>query len=331
MYLKLRLLPFILAVLFPFCAFAHNGVPEYIENKGQWEGPFQYRLVASPTATVFLERGGFTYLLTEAIPEAHPHPHGKGEGKGPQNFGAHAYKVRFKGASLTPQLQSKKVQSHYYNYYIGADTSRWKSGIHPCGAVQYTALYPGIDLYVGSDAGKMKYEFTVAPGASVVPLVLQFEGTDGLSLKGGKLLVKTALGTVEEGEPLAYQYLDGVQKKVPCKYVIAGKEVRYDFPAGWDKNLPLLIDPTVVFATYTGSTADNWGFSATYDAAGNLYAGGIVNKAGNQNYPTSTGAFQTTYGGGSPNTNAGPLYSTFPCDISITKFSSAGNAMLLST
>ena len=329
--MKLRLSAFILLLLLPLFSFAHNGVPEYVENKGQWEGPFQYRLVASPTATVFLERGGFTYLLTEALPEAHPHPHGKGEGSLPQTFGAHAYKVRFKGANPNPQLQSKKIQAHYYNYYLGSDSTRWKSGIHPCGAVQYTALYPGIDLYVGSDAGRMKYEFTVAPGASAEPLVLQFEGTNGLSLKEGKLLVKTALGTVTEGEPLAYQYINGVQKKVPCNYALAGKEVRYTFPQGWDKTLPLLIDPTVVFATYTGSTADNWGFTATYDATGNFYAGGIVSKVGSQNYPTSTGAFQTTYGGGSSNAGSGSLYSTFPCDISITKFSATGNTLLYST
>ncbi len=329
--MTLRLPFFLLSFFLPFLGFAHNGVPEYIQNQGQWEGSFQYRLVASPTATVFLETGGFTYLLTEALPEAHPHPHNKGEGALPENFSAHAYKVQFKGADPAAQLAGKKAQSHYYNYYIGNDSGRWKSGIHPCGAVDYTGLYPGIDLYVGSDAGKMKYEFTVAPGASTAPLVLQFVGTDGLALKNGKLLVKTSLGIVEEGLPLAYQYKEGVQQKVACRYVLAGNEVHYEFPNGYDAALPLLIDPTVVFSTYSGSTADNWGFTATYDAAGNFYAGGIVSKVGNQAYPTTTGAFQTTYGGGSGNAGAGTLYSTFPCDIAVSKFSATGNTLLYAT
>ena len=269
--------------------------------------------------------------LHRHCPKHIPHPNGKGESALPGSFGAHAYKVLFKGANPSAPLAGKKARSHYYNYYIGNDSSRWKSGIHPCGAVDYTGLYPGIDLHVGSDAGKMKYEFTVAPGVSTETLVLQFVGTNGLSIKGGKLLVKTSLGTVEEGVPLAYQYKEGIQKKVACKYVLAGNEVHYEFPEGYDAALPLLIDPTVIFATYSGSTADNWGFTATYDAAGNFYAGGLVNKGGNQNYPTTTGAFQTTYGGGATNAGAGTFYSTYPCDISISKFSSTGNTLLYAT
>jgi hypothetical protein len=37
-----------------------------------------------------------------------------------------------------------------------------------------------------------------------------------------------------------------------------------------------VIDPTEIFCSFTGSTSDNWGYSATYDNAGNLYMGGIV-------------------------------------------------------
>jgi hypothetical protein len=37
-----------------------------------------------------------------------------------------------------------------------------------------------------------------------------------------------------------------------------------------------VIDPTVVFSSYSGSTADNWGYTATYDSHGNLYGGGEV-------------------------------------------------------
>lgn len=39
----------------------------------------------------------------------------------------------------------------------------------------------------------------------------------------------------------------------------------------------------------------NWGFTATYDSEGHLYAGGTVFDNG---YPTTIGAFQKDYGGG---------------------------------
>jgi len=44
----------------------------------------------------------------------------------------------------------------------------------------------------------------------------------------------------------------------------------------YPKDATLTIDPTLVFVTYSGSKADNWGYTATYDGVGNMYIGGIV-------------------------------------------------------
>jgi PKD repeat protein len=38
----------------------------------------------------------------------------------------------------------------------------------------------------------------------------------------------------------------------------------------------LIIDPTLIFFTYSGSHADNWGFTATYGKDGSFYGGGIA-------------------------------------------------------
>jgi len=78
---------------------------------------------------------------------------------------------------------------------------------------------------------------------------------------------------------------------VPCLYVLTGRVLGFRL-GQYDATRPLTIDPVVVFATYTGSTVDNWGFTATYDAQGNLYSGGIAFGVG---YPTSPGAFQTRF------------------------------------
>ena len=64
----------------------------------------------------------------------------------------------------------------------------------------------------------------------------------------------------------------------------------------YDKNTILTIDPTFIFASYSGSTVSNWGFTATYGPDGSMYGGGIVFGTG---FPVSTGAFQQNYGGGS--------------------------------
>ena len=61
------------------------------------------------------------------------------------------------------------------------------------------------------------------------------------------------------------------------------------------KNYDLVIDPELVFSTYSGSSADNFGYTATYDKQGNLYAGSISFGPG---YPTTLGAYQLNFNGG---------------------------------
>src|SRR5205085_11340005 len=75
--------------------------------------------------------------------------------------------------------------------------------------------------------------------------------------------------------------------------------------------------PTLIFASFTGSTADNWGYTATYGPDGSFYAGGIVFSTG---FPVSTGAFQNTYKGGAGDEEGLPGY-----DIGIMKFTPTGS------
>ena len=61
------------------------------------------------------------------------------------------------------------------------------------------------------------------------------------------------------------------------------------------RNSTLVIDPVVIFCSFSGSTTDNWGFTATYGPDGSMYGGGIVFGTG---FPTSPGAYQTAFQGG---------------------------------
>ncbi len=60
------------------------------------------------------------------------------------------------------------------------------------------------------------------------------------------------------------------------------------------------------------------GYTATYDETGHLYAGGVAFGSG---YPTTTGAFQSTWGG------AGFLIS----DIVVSKYAPDGSSLVYST
>jgi len=87
-----------------------------------------------------------------------------------------------------------------------------------------------------------------------------------------------------------------------------------------------VIDPVLVFSTYSGSLGDNFGFTATFDSQGHLYAGGIVDGNDGE-YPWTFGAFQTVYGG----STGGQAPINLACDISISKYAPDGKTLRYAT
>jgi gliding motility-associated-like protein len=331
--LQRYLLLFISLAWLPFSLAAEP--VEFIRNDGQWNGPFQYKATAG-NAEIFLSADAFTYRLwhpanRERVDALH---HGWTK---EATLQFHTYRMHFVGASAAAQITGSKEQSWYYNYFLGNDSSRWKGNIHPFLVLDYKAVYPGIDLRVGSESGMMKYEWIVAPGSDPDRIRLRFEGADGLSLKGGKLIIKTSIGDVQELKPVVYQYAQDGRRDLACRYRLSGDELSYEFPEGWDRSLPLIIDPTVVFCSMTGSTADNWGYTATPDASGNFYAGGIVLNypgSGGGSFPATTGAFQTTFGGGvnDPRPDSSDAHGIgFASDIAIMKLNATGSTRVWAT
>ena len=61
----------------------------------------------------------------------------------------------------------------------------------------------------------------------------------------------------------------------------------------YDPKTTIVIDPRLVFSTFTGSTQDNWGYTATPAPDGSFYAGGIAFGSG-PDFPV----FFKPFGGG---------------------------------
>ena len=150
---------------------------------------------------------------------------------------------------------------------------------------------------------------------------IEYEGVDNLKIEKGHLYIPTKLGYVIEQSPYAFQNIEGKETKVKCNYKLEGNQLSFDFPEDYDRTKELIIDPILTFATYTGSTADNWGYTATYDDDENMYIAGVAFAIG---YPLSVGAFQTTYNGGNGVNYPGT-------DASISKFSADGVNLIYST
>ena len=261
---------------------------EFIANQGQWPDAVHY---AAPLTQgrLFLEAQGWTYALTEPV---HPHPEAPAN---PEKLRAHAVRMQFVAASPAA-LQAAAPTGEVRNYLLGNDPSHWATGVKSYQELRYPHLWPGIDakLYENRDH-HLEYDFEVAAGADASQIRQRYSGAEQLRLTAeGALQIGTSVGQFTELAPQAWQLdAQGHRQPVPCRYVLDGTEVGFRLGA-YDHARPLVIDPTVVFSTFSGSAADNWGFTATYDPQGNLYSGGIAFGLG---YPASPGAYNTSFSG----------------------------------
>jgi hypothetical protein len=268
---------------------------EFIPNRGQWAAPVRYA-AALPGGRLFLQNNALTYSLLS--PEAYQHHGEQAKEKVPKSNGriaGHAYTVYFEHGAAKPQLTAETQTAEVRNYFLGSDERHWASQVPSFRRLHYGGVWPGIDVQLYENgAQRLEYDFLLAPRANPARIALRYEGTNGLRLDAeGNLIITTSVATVTELAPRAWQTsASGQRQPVVCRYTLKGQTVSFELGT-YDKQRALTIDPVVVFSTYTGSTADNWGYTATYDQQGNMYSGGIVFGPG---FPTSNGAFDSNFG-----------------------------------
>lgn len=290
-----------------------------VENKGQWPS---HVLFASDVqgGKVFFETDRLTYHLFDLSAIIEAHNEGKVFDGDDVRIKGHVYHVQFVGANENAVAMTDQPQQAYYNYFLGNDSTQWAGGCRAYARVNRKALYHGIDIDFYTTGHVLKYDFIVKPHADVAQIKLRYVDTDRLELENGRLKIVTAVGVVYEQRPLAWQFINGEKRMVDCRYQLRNDELSFVFPKGYDHRFELVIDPELVFSTYSGSYANNFGYTATYDLDGNLYAGG---STFGQGYPTTSGAYQITFNGG--HSTLGGI------DMGLTKYHASGTSLIWST
>ncbi|MCF8298970.1 MAG: gliding motility-associated C-terminal domain-containing protein [Saprospiraceae bacterium] len=300
----------------------HSAKLEFIENKGQWNNNVLYQANLSG-GTIFLEKNCFTFSFEDPNDLLHlmehkfPGPNSKEREPLDTIMYFHAYKVNFENSNENVEVLAKYAASDYNNYFMGKDRSKWKSFVKKYKEVYYKDIWENIDLKVYDEHAYLKYDLVVHPGASPKDIVLNYEGVEDLSLNNRNLIVKTSVNKIIEMAPYCYQIINNEEKEVECRFKIKDNKVVFKFPKAYNKNYDLIIDPVLVFSSYSGSTVDNWGYTATYDDSGYVYAGGNIRDL-TGHYPTTPGAYQLTFAGGAT-------------DIAITKYDTNGQSLIYST
>lgn len=292
---------------------------KFSENLGQWESKILFK-ASLDAGNLFVESNCLTFNFYDAqkMRERHHASRIKPEGRD-QSIKAHSYRISFVNSNNTGQILKNDPGSDYENFFLGKDKEKWRSGVRNYKSLLYKDLYDGIDYeLIGTHTG-LKYNFIVKAGADPSSIRLKYEGIDELKREGSSFSYSLSVDKVMEQSPVVWQNVNGIRKKVDCVYEIDSNEVTFNFPNGYNKNYDLIIDPVLVFAAQSGSNADNFGMTATWDGQGNFYSGGTAYDIG---YPTTLGAFMISFQG---------LVGFGKTDVVVTKYSSNGNALIYST
>jgi hypothetical protein len=180
------------------------------------------------------------------------------------------------------------------NYLTGDRPVDWHTGVRTFSGVRYAAVWPGIDVAFHGTRQRLEYDYLLAPGADPGRIAQRISGARGLRIdRAGDLRIATAGGTLIQRAPVAYQRRGGVREPVASRFVLHGDTVGIAVGA-YDRSRPLVVDPTLAYATYLGGDGIDAAYDVAVDADGNPYVAGFTSSAGF----ASDGAFQGTGGGG---------------------------------
>lgn len=181
--------------------------------------------------------------------------------------------------------------------------------------LEYSGLYPGIDLFVSGQAGKLKNEYAVRPGGNPSDIAIFYQGAKGLDVNSrGQLEIALSSGKLIEDAPVCYQEIEGRRVSVEAAFRVEnGNTVRIAV-GDYREDTDLIIDP-IIYATFLGASESDYGVTVAKDSGGNVYVAGYTVST---SLPTTGGAYDTSFGGGT-------------YDLFVSKFNPTLSALIYST
>jgi hypothetical protein len=318
------LFPFLVGFACPAAAAADARVSEtygklqlhFEANRGQTNKDVRF-LSHGPGYSLYLTSSEAVLVLARPDPGEKKRDAGSTLGRGAQTpVKSVALRMSLVGAAPKPPVSGLEEQPGKANYFIGKDPAKWRTNVPTYARVHYRDVYPGIDLLYYGNQRQLEYDFVVAPGGDPKKIVLGFKGADKLEIDAqGDLMLRAPGGDIRQHKPIIYQNIDGSRREIAGAYVRKGANRVGFHVAAYDASQPLIIDPVLSYSTYLGGSRSDLGTSIAVDADGNAY---VTGSSQSSDFPTSAGAFQTSFGGGN-------------ADAFVTKLNPTGSAIVYST
>src|ERR1043165_8332738 len=279
----------------------------FIENKGQVTDQYHqprpdidYMLNAAPGLSVFIGKGNIHYQFYTTS-------------TGPDKEKEYTYKgyrldVELVGANPNAEVKSfGKTAFHqsFFNRHMAGKTAIANS----CSELRFTEIYPGVDWRIFIANGHVKYEFILQPGADAAAIKIRYKGAKKLHIdREGALVAQTPMGLITEDAPVCFEDLNGQMINVKSRFVLKGNVLTYQVPTHKGR---FVIDPSLMWSTYYGGSAEEASGGIAYDGKGGLYT------TGNTGSPSNI----ATIG------NHQPPVVSFQKDVYLAKFDTAGTLL----
>jgi hypothetical protein len=231
---------------------------DFIENRGQWDGPALFAAWLGRDLAASLEPGGVALRM----------------------WGERSADVRllFEGASTAATLAGEQKRRGVYNFFLGNDRRRWQSNVPAFGGVRYRGLYDGVDVRVLQRNGRLDYDVLLSPHADLEQVVIRTVGVTGLEVAAdGGLVLQTAAGPLRQTAPVTWEELpDGTTRRLESRFrKIDAERYGFDVP---DRThaLPLVIDPGLEWSAFLGGSnrEEIHGLALTTDGSGDVVVAG---------------------------------------------------------
>ncbi len=319
----MRRLLFVLSLLVASISQASSVVPPsvyFVENQGQWQGEFRYRAALGHGVAFVTERGLVLDLQSrdkgKGIARKHLREPWKDGGQDrlpePVSVRGHVLRLTFLDANTCPTLLGEDKLASYSNYFLGRDSSRWKSRVGHYQRVLSQEVWPGIDVEYVLKPGGVELVYYLLAGVDAQQIQLQIEGlTAPLTLDAsGNLVLPTSLGPLTEQASTAFQQ----GRAIPCRYRLTS-DSSYCFSLdGYDPQQELIIDPLLYSTFFGGKGWEEFDEFLIDPRDQSLVVSGTTNSS---TLPTTPGAYQDSLCGS--------------YDIFITRFTANGQSLIFST
>ena len=203
--------------------------------------------------------------------------------------------LHFVGASPGVRLEPRDRLAGKVSFLLGRDPAKWHVGLPTYRELVYRNMWPGIDVLVRGDPGRLTYEFRLRPRADPRRIRLAYRGARTVALtRAGALSIATPVGALIDARPESYEVVGGGRVAVASRYVL-GAHRTYGFAlAKHDSRRALVIDPGLEYSTYLGGSGFE-GVSGVAVEHGDAYLSGCTDSL---DFPTTPGAFQPSFSGG---------------------------------